>query len=94
MILTTLTDCATTVTVTANTTCVPTALLGPTGQPWGVMAEVLSNAILYTVHSPDATPDHDAHRASAGDVFYVKPATKLRMRRDGTDACVRLQAFS
>ena len=81
-----------TVTVTANVTCCPSAFLTCSVQ-FGVLAEVLSNAILYTIDDPVGTPDHNAKKLSTGDVIFVDPARNLRMRRDGTDACVHLQAF-
>ena len=43
-----LTNAETTLTVTTDTACVPSALLGPSSDRWGVIAEVLSNSIFYT----------------------------------------------
>ena len=88
------TDAETTLVVTANTTCVPSTLLGPTGQPWGVLVEVLNGSINYTLHDVNATPDQDDFVLNTGDQLFTPHPTKLRMIRRGADTCVKMQAFA
>lgn len=84
------TNVETTVTVTANVTCVPSTLL-TAGE--AVLVEVLSGSVLYTIHDSGATPDHNDYVLTTGDQMLLKPAGWLRMRRNGDDACVKMQAF-
>ena len=88
------TNAEATLVVTADTACVPAALLGPAGEPWGVLAEVLSGGVYYTVDSVNATPDQNDFVLTVGDQLFLKPANRLRMRRTSTDSCVKLQAFA
>ena len=87
------TNAETTLSVTANVTCVPTTLLGPTGEPWGVLWEVLGGPVYYTLHDVNATPDQGDFVGNTGDQFFTKPATRLRLIRASTDTCVKMQAF-
>lgn len=88
------TNLSETLTVSAATLGVPTAMLTCTpGVQYAVLAEVLSNTILYEIDDPTADPDHNSKKAAVGDLIFVHPARNLRMRRDGTDACVHVQAF-
>lgn len=89
-----LTSSEATMTVTDVVTGVPSSLFaGLDCQAWTkrVLCQVLSNAINVTLHSKGATPDADDFIFFAGDVFTVKPATNLRMVRNGTSACVKFQ---
>lgn len=82
-----------TITVDDQTCGVVSSMLSCTGIQPAVLATVLSNAILFTIDDPVGNPNHNSMRASAGDQIFVDPARNLRMRRDGSSACVFLQAF-
>src|SRR5688572_21401314 len=85
------TNAETTLVVTADTACVPSSI---TTVSDGVLAEVLSGAITYTIHDAQATPDDGDFVATIGDQVFVAPANRLRMARQSADSCVKLQGYA
>ena len=88
-----LTDEEETITVSSTALGPTNDTFGGTCNPGGVFVMVLSNSIYLSLHGPTATPDADDFVAYTGDVFAVWPASKLRMIRNGSDSCVKLQGF-
>lgn len=86
----TVTSCAATLTVTADTACVPNLLLTAGN---AVLAEVLSGGVNYTITDTNATPGKNDHGLTVGDQVFVDPAKNLRMVRASADSCVKLTAF-
>ncbi len=84
-------DAQETKTVSSTTVGVTANLCGP-GNAAGVVGQVLSAAGIYAaVHNTAATADSGDFTFAQYDVFFVKPASLLRMIRITTDATVKLQ---
>ena len=79
--------------IVSSTAVGPTANTFGTDNTGAILVQVLSNAIFFSLHSATCTPSITDFRAGAGDMFSVRPANSLRMIRDGSDSCVKLQEF-
>ena len=71
--------------------------MGPTqslfGSCMGVIAMVLSNGVLASMHDSTCTPGWSDFQLFTGDVISVYPAHRLRMQAQGGTACVKLQGW-
>lgn len=85
----TITGVEATIIVTGNVGCVPNSLLTAGN---GVLWEVLSGGVNYTLGDATKTPDQDDFVGNVGDQFYTEPANGLRLIHRGADSCVKMQA--
>ena len=77
----------------SSTTSTVTADLAGAGNIHGVLVQVLTGSIYYSLHGA-GTPDSGDFYAAQYDFIAISPANKLRMlRATGTDATVKVQAF-
>lgn len=86
----TTTNCDATLTITADTACVPTLLLTAGN---AVLIEVLSGGINYTQTFAQATPTKASQVLNTGDQLIVDPARNFRGVRQSTDSCVYFLAL-
>ena len=82
-----------------ETLTVSSTAVGPTDNTFGtnntgaILVQVLSNSVFFSLHAATCTPSITDFVAYAGDMFTVQPAKMLRMIRNGSDSCVKLQGF-
>ena len=84
-----------TMTITDAVTGPPSSIFGSDCSNWQktILFQVLSNAVNFTTHSKEASPDQSSFIAWAGDWVAVKPAINLRLIRNVTSACVRFTLY-
>lgn len=84
-------SCVQTFTVSTGVSVLSSNFAGPNNS-YGVVCQVVSGAINFTIQTGTPTPTTTDFYAGLYDWFGVKPGSALRMvRNGGTDATVKVQ---